>query len=117
MENEENPVFPIDLSIFKDQIRQTLLNILDTLPPVEKTLVLEKSCISKLNYLTSLEPLKDRQVRKELLVLKSTSFISDSPIIIYIITPQLENIKIIEKHIESATKDFGSFNFYSKNYR
>ena len=108
MENEENPVFPIDLSIFKDQIRQTLLNILDTLPPVEKTLVLEKSCISKLNYLTSLEPLKDRQVRKELLVLKSTSFISDSPIIIYIITPQLENIKIIEKHIESATKDFGS---------
>jgi hypothetical protein len=108
MENEENPVFPIDLSIFKDQIRQTLLNILDTLPPVEKTLVLEKSCISKLNYLTSLEPLKDRQVRKELLVLKSTSFISDSPIIIYIITPQLENIKIIEKHIESATKDIGS---------
>ena len=108
MENEESPVFPIDLSIFKDQIRQTLLNILDTLPSVEKTLVLEKSCVSKLNYLTSLEPLKERKVRKELLVLKSTSFVSDSPIIIYIITPQLENIKIIEKHIESTTKDFGS---------
>ena len=108
MENEENPVYPIDLSIFKDQIRQTLLNILDTLPPVEKTLVLEKSCISKLNYLTSLEPLKERQVRKELIILKSGSFISDCPIIIYIITPQIENIEIIEKHIESNTKDFGS---------
>ena len=108
MENEDNPIYPIDLSIFKDQIRQTLLNILDTLPPVEKTLILEKSCISKLNYLTSLEPLKERQVRKELIVLKSTSFVSDCPIIIYIITPQLENVKIIEKHIESNTKDFGS---------
>ena len=105
MENEENPIYPIDLSIFKDQIRQTLLNILDTLPQEEKTLVLEKSCISKLNYLTSLEPLKERQVRKELIVLKSTTFVSDSPIIIYIITPQLENMKIIEKHIENNTKE------------
>ena len=108
MENEDNPIYPIDLSIFKDQIRQTLLSILDTLPPVEKTLILEKSCISKLNYLTSLEPLKERKVKKELIVLKSTSFVSDCPIIVYIITPQLENIKIIEKHIESNTKDFGS---------
>ena len=108
MENEENPIYPIDLSIFKDQIRQTLLNILDTLPKVEKTLILEKSCLSKLNYLTSLEPLKERQIRKELIILKSGSFVTDSPIIIYIITPQLENIKIIEKHIESNTKDFGS---------
>ena len=108
MENEENPIYPIDLSIFKEQIRQTLLNILDTLPQVEKTLILEKSCLSKLNYLTSLEPLKERQVRKELIILKSTSFVSDCPIIIYIITPQLENVKIIEKHVESNTKDFGS---------
>ena len=108
MENEENPIYPIDLSIFKDQIRQTLLNILDELPPVEKTLILEKSCLSKLNYLTSLEPLKERQVKKELIILKSTSFVSDCPIIIYIITPQLENVKIIEKHIESNTKDFAS---------
>ena len=118
MENEENPIYPIDLSIFKDQIRQSLLNILDTLPQEEKTLVLEKSCISKLNYLTSLEPLKERQVRKELIVLKSSTFVSDSPIIIYIITPQLENMKIIEKHIENNTKesneiqDKESFNKY-----
>ena len=118
MENEENPIYPIDLSIFKDQIRQSLLNILDTLPKVEKTLFLEKSCVSKLNYLTSLESLKDRHVRKELIILKSSSFVSDSPIIIYIITPQLENMEIIEKHIESNTKEINeiqekeSFNKY-----
>ena len=80
MDNEENPIYPIDLSIFKDQTRQSLLNILDTLPAVEKTLILEKALISKLQYLTALVPLKERQVRKESVILKSTSFVSDSPI-------------------------------------
>ena len=69
MDNEENPIFPVDLSIFKDQIRQSLLSILDTLPKVEKSLILEKSCISKLNYLTSLESLEERQVRKDITIL------------------------------------------------
>ena len=110
MDNEENPIFPVDLSIFKDQIRQSLLSILDTLPKVEKSLILEKSCISKLNYLTSLESLEERQVRKDITILKSASFISDSPIIIYIITPDLENLKIIEKHIETNMKNFSSNN-------
>ena len=108
MENEENPVFPIDLSIFKDQIRETLLNILNSLPKAEKTLILEKSCLSKLNYLTSRENLKELQVRKDILFLSSSSFISDCPIIIYIITPNIENVKIIEKNIETNMKDFES---------
>ena len=111
MEQEENPVYPIDLSIFKDQIRQTFLNILDSLPQGEKTLVLEKSCLSKLNYLTSKDDLKDRQIRKDLVILKSSNFISDSPIILYMLTPKIENLQLIEKHIESNTKDFGESHF------
>ena len=107
---ESNPVFPIDLSIFKDQIRQSFLSILNKLPKVEKTLVLEKSFISKLNYLTSRENLKELQIRKDLIMLNSSSFRSDSPIIIYIITPNEENVKIIEKHIETNMKDFESKN-------
>ena len=110
MENEENPIFPIDLSIFKDQIRQSFLSILDLLPKVEKTLVLEKDCVSKLNYLTSREYLKEYQIRGEFIILNTSSFISDSPIIIYIITPNLENVKIIEKHIETNMKDFETKN-------
>ena len=110
MEIESNPVFPIDLSIFKDQIRQSFLSILNKLPKVEKTLVLEKSFISKLNYLTSRENLKELQIRKDLIMLNSSSFRSDSPIIIYIITPNEENVKIIEKHIETNMKDFESKN-------
>ena len=108
MELEENPVFPIDLSIFKDQIQESLSNILNSLPKVEKTLILEKSCLSKLNYLTSRENLKEHQVRKDLLFLSSSSFISDCPIIIYIITPIIENLKIIEKNIETNMKDYES---------
>ena len=107
---ESNPVFPIDLSIFKDQIRQSFLSILNKLPKVEKTLVLEKSFVSKLNYLTSRENLKELQIRKDLIMLNSSSFRSDSPIIIYIITPNEENVKIIEKHIETNMKDFESKN-------
>ena len=76
MENEENPVNPIDLSIFKDQIRQSLLNILDTLPKVKN-----------IGHLTSLESLKERQIRKEITILNSSPFVSDCPIIIYITTP------------------------------
>ena len=110
MEIESNPVFPIDLSIFKDQIRQSFLSILNKLPKVEKTLVLEKSFVSKLNYLTSRENLKELQIRKDLIMLNSSSFRSDSPIIIYIITPNEENAKIIEKHIETNMKDFESKN-------
>jgi len=110
MEIESNPVFPIDLSIFKDQIRQSFLSILNKLPKVEKTLVLEKSFVSKLNYLTSRENLKELQIRKDLIMLNSSSFRSDSPIIIYIITPNEENVKIIEKHIETNMKDFESKN-------
>ena len=108
MELEENPVFPIDLSIFKDQIQESLSNILNSLPKVEKTLILEKSCLSKLNYLTSRENLKEHQVRKDLLFLSSSSFISDCPIIIYVITPIIENLKIIEKNIETNMKDYES---------
>ncbi len=108
MDNEDNLIYPIDLSIFKDQTRQSLLNILDKLPKVEKTLIIDKTLISKLQYLTSLGTLKERQVRKESVILKSTTFVSDSPILIYIITPEIENMKIIEKHIENHAKDFGS---------
>ena len=106
MEIEENPIYPIDLSIFKDQIRESLLNILNSLPKKEKTLILEKSCLSKLNYLTSRENLKELQVRNDILFLNTSSFIFDCPIIIYIITPNIENMKIIEKHIETNMKGF-----------
>ena len=82
MDSEENPLYPIDLSIFKDQIREQLLNILNSLPKKEKTLILEKTCLSKLNYLTSRENLKELQVRKEILFLNTSSFIFDCPIII-----------------------------------
>ena len=101
-ESEENPVFPIDISIFRENAQQNLYSILDSLPKEQKTLVLEKSCIPQLNYITPLEPLKDRRVNtKVILQLKpGNSLIVDSPIILYIIPPKLECIQTIQKHIE-----------------
>ena len=96
---EENPVEPIDLTIFKEHIQQSLLNILDTLPKVEKTLVLENSCISKLNFCTKLDPLKERQVSDSISILKPTIPITNSPLILYIIPAKKEFVEIILAHV------------------
>lgn len=101
----ENPVDPIDLSIFKEHIENNLLNILDSLPKIEKSLVLDKSCIPKLNFFTTLDQLKTRKVRKELIMLKEGTLMADSPIIIYIIPPKKECVQIINKHIELNNKN------------
>ena len=45
-----NPVAPIDLGIFKEHIKKCLLDIIQSLPKVEKRLVLENSLISKLSF-------------------------------------------------------------------
>ena len=103
----ENPVDPLELSLFKEHTRQSLLKILDSMPKEEKTLIIEKSCISKLNYITSLDPLIERKIRKNLVLFEEKSFISPTPILIYMISPVVENLNIIEKHIlENKKKEF-----------
>lgn len=63
MENqeEENPVEPIELSIFKEHIENNFLSILDSIPKLEKCLILEESCVTKLNFLTTREKLKEKK--------------------------------------------------------
>ncbi len=100
----DNPVDPIELSLFKEHTCQSLLNILDNLPKEEKTLIIEKSCISKLNYITSLDPLIQRQVRKDLVLLEPKNYISQTPIIIYMISPSINSLEIIENHISENKK-------------
>ena len=47
---DENPNEPIDLSIFKDHIKLTFLDMIKSMPKVEKRLVLERSLIPKLDF-------------------------------------------------------------------
>ena len=63
---EENPVDPIELSIFKEHVENNFLNILDSLPKTEKRLVYEESCLSKLLFFTTRDKLIAKNVRKEL---------------------------------------------------
>ena len=105
--HNKNLVEPIELSLFKEHTCQSLLKILDSMPKEEKTLIIEKSCISKLNYITSLDPLVERKVRKNLVLLEEKNFISPTQIIIYMISPSIESLNIIEKHIlENKKKVF-----------
>lgn len=99
-EGEENPVFPVDLSIFKEQIEQNLLNILDLMPKQEKTLILEKSLISKLNFFTKLEPLKQRMVQEKITIFSKSPPTENTPISLYIIPSKKEFVEIIQSHIE-----------------
>ena len=102
---DENPVDPIDLSIFKENIENNLLTILSSLPKLQKCLVLDKSCIQKLNFFTTLEKLRAENVRKELIILKPGTLMADSPIIVYLIPPKKECVQIIDKHIEANNKN------------
>ena len=103
-EIDENPLSPIDLSIFKEQIEQNLLNILDLIPKQEKSLVIEKSCISKLNFLIKMEPLKQRQINGKILILDSSPPEVQTPILVYIIPSKKEILEIIQTHIEDNVK-------------
>ena len=97
--SNNNPVEPSDLFIFKEHTAQRLLNILDKMPKYEKTLVLEKSLISKLNYIITLEPLIEKLVNKNIQTIDT--FSSNSPILIFLISPKIEYLEILDKYISN----------------
>ena len=101
---ENNLVYPIDLSIFKKYIENSLLHIISSLGNVQKSLIVDKSCVLTLNYFTSLNKLVDLGVNKKLNLLKKNSFYSESPIHIYIIPPKKECLEIIEFHVSCYVK-------------
>ena len=48
--NSEKSSLPqIDLSIFKEHMNQTFLDKLDSLPDIEKLIILEKQCLPQIN--------------------------------------------------------------------
>lgn len=92
---------PIDLSLFKDHVKESLLNILDNLQPKEKTLIIEKTCIPTIDFFTELDALVKRGVKRELLSLRPSPYLIESDILLYIIPPKKEFIKIIESQIKN----------------
>ena len=101
---ENNLVYPIDLSIFKKYIENSLLHIISSLGNVEKTLIVDKSCVSSLNYFTNLNKLVDVGIKKKINLLKKNQFYSESPIHVYIIPPKKECLEMIEYHISCYVK-------------
>ena len=106
--SDENPLDPIDLSIFKEHIKQSLLNILDSLPKEDKNLVLEESCIPKINFFTDLAPLQERGIKDKLIKLKPNALVTDKRIIVYIIPAKQEFLSYIENHIKSNIHNFNN---------
>ena len=92
--------FPqINLSIFKDHIEQCFLDKLDSLQDIEKLIVLAKPCLHQINYITKFDKVKKRKVEKiEMLGEAISETYEKTPLIIYIIPPEIKYLKIIENH-------------------
>ena len=100
---EENQIPNLDLSIFKEHMNQTFLDKLDSLPDIEKLIILAKPCLSKLNYITKFDKVQKRKVKKiEMLNENLSESYESTPLIIYIIPPELSFLKTIENHLSKA---------------
>ena len=99
--SEENPIEPIDISIFKEHIQKSLINIIHNLPKVEKRLVLENSLIPKLSFfINDISLLINEQVKKEIFKLGKEVSI-DSEIMIFLIPGKINFLKEIFSIIEN----------------
>ena len=112
---DENPVDPIELSIFKEHVENNLLNIIDSLPKTEKRLVYEESCLPKLLFFTTREKLISKKVQKDFIKLKSGILMAGCSVIVYIIPPKKECLEIINNHIEGNNKKTDENNEEIKN--
>ena len=102
---EQNQIPQIDLSIFKEHMNETFLDNLDSLPDMEKLIFLAKPCLPQLNYITKFDKVQKRKVKKiEILSENLSESFESTPLIIYIIPPELNYLKTIENHL-SKTKN------------
>ncbi len=99
--SEENPIEPIDISIFKEHIQKSLIRIIHSLPKVEKRLVLEKSLIPKLSFfINDISLLINEQVKKEIFNLEKKITI-DCEIILFLIPSKINFLNEIFSIIEN----------------
>ena len=99
-EIDENPLFPIDLSIFQESFEQNFTTILDLIPKKEKCLIIEESLISKFGYFIKPDFLENICLTKKIFLLENTPPKEDMPILLYIIPPKKECLVMIENHIK-----------------
>ena len=99
-EIDENPLFPIDLSIFQENFEQNFTTILDLIPKKEKCLIIEESLISKFGYFIKPDFLENICLTKKIFLLENTPPKEDLPILLYIIPPKKDCLAMIENHIK-----------------
>ena len=99
-EIDENPVSPIELSIFKESLEQNFLTILDLLPNQERSLIIEETCIQKFGFFIKSDLLSEKKFTKKIFLLQNNPPDIQSPILLYVIPPKKECLELIEKHIK-----------------
>ena len=110
-EKDENPLSPIDLSIFKESFEQNFITILNLLQDQEKSLIIEESCIATFGFFIKIDILTQKQFQKKIFLLENNPPSTQSPILVYIIPPKKECLEMIEKHMK-INHDKTSINEY-----
>ena len=110
-EKDENPLSPIDLSIFKESFEQNFITILNLLQDQEKSLIIEESCIATFGFFIKIDILTQKQFQKKIFLLENNPPSTQSPILVYIIPPKKECLEMIEKHMK-INHDKTSMNEY-----
>jgi len=67
----DNPIHPIDLSLFKDHIKNSFFSLIDQTTKGVKTLVIEKSVINLLDFFLDLKLLKEKEISSLMTLCKS----------------------------------------------
>jgi len=99
----KSPFDKIDLSIFKDHLEHTFLEKLSALQDIDKLIVLAKPCLHQINYITKFDKVKQRKIEKiEILGEGISETYEKTPLIIYIIPPEIKYLKTIENHLSKS---------------
>jgi hypothetical protein len=101
----DNILFPIDLTIFKEHIKLSFQSILDSLPKTQKTLVIDQPSIKKLGFFLDIQALEERGVKRAINILSRSALSTDSPNIVYVISPEVSCLEDVLFQIQNHRKD------------
>jgi hypothetical protein len=98
MENnleKENPLFPLDLSIFQDHVKLSFGHILNQMEDKMKTVVVNTVALKIINFFIDCNFLESKKCSRQIIALNKVNLMVTSDVIVYVITPNISNLEAV----------------------
>ena len=95
----KNPFQNIDLTVFKEESKDVFTNVFDSLPNVEKTLIIDRRILSILTFFMSMTEITNAKIDSKIKVLTPDKPPSENVVFVYIIPCDIECFYDIQSHI------------------